>query len=237
MKNRYVIVAAVLLGLFTCFMIFNFLREKEAAATRDYEEVYTLAGDVAQKTVIKEEMLVKTRMPKEAIHAQAVRKIEDAVGYITLNPLVKGEQLLKTRIAKPGDPTNGLSYTVPPGKRGITVGVDDVSGVAGFVRPGDHVDVVGTITVKENNNDVSYTLIVLQDILVLATGKQLDEKNNKNSDKEGSEYKTITVAVTPEQSRPLVLASQKGVIRLMLRSPVDSSTVNTTPIKPENLIK
>lgn len=234
MKTKYIYIIALVCGLLTSYLAYSYINRVEEAATMDYEEVIMVVGDIAPKTLIREEMLVKKAIPKEGIHPQAARKLEEAAGFITTSPLYKDEQVLKSKLAKLGDTGNGLAYTVPVGKRAITVAVDEVSGIAGFVKPGDHVDIVGTINIKENEKDVPYAFLLLQDLQVLASGKVLEDKGDA---KGPQEYTTITLAVTPAESLSLVMTSQKGTIRLMLRSPIDGEIVQIKPIKPENLIR
>lgn len=234
MKNKYIILFAVVLGLLASYFAYDYLMNVEMAANIEYEEVIVAAGDITAKSVIRDEMLEKARIHRDAIHPQAARKIEDVVGSVTLAQLVKGEQVLKNKTAKPGDPANGLGYIVPPGKRAMTVAVDGISGVAGFIRPGDRVDVTAVVNITENEKEVPYSLIVLQDIQVLASGSELEDKGDR---KTSQEYSSITLAITAEQAPPLLLASQKGYVRLMLRSPADDSTVTAAPFKPANFLK
>lgn len=234
MKNRYIILIAVVLGIIACYFVYDYLTAVEKAASIEYEEVIVAAGDIAAKSIIRDEMLEKIRIHREAIHTQAARKIEDVAGNVTLTQLVKGEQVLINKTAKPGDPKNGLGYIVPPGKRAMTVAVDGISGVAGFIRPGDRVDVTAVVNIPENDKEVPYSLMVLQDVQVLAAGIELEDKGDR---KTSQDYNSITLAITAEQAPPLLLASQKGYVRLMLRSPADDSTVSAVPFKAVNFLK
>ncbi|MFZ5754764.1 MAG: Flp pilus assembly protein CpaB [Bacillota bacterium] len=237
MKNKVIIILSIVFGLLTSYLIYDYLTKVEQSMTNmQYGEVVVAAGDVTGKTLLTAEMLEIKKMPVDYIHPQAARKKEEVTGSITLAPLTQGEQVLKKKIAKQSDMKNGLAYIVPVGKRALTLAVDEVSGIAGLIKPGDHVDVVATVNIPDPSGlkETPHSLVVLQDLQVLAVGRTLDDKGDGKSTVEN---KTVTVAVTVEQSRPLVLASQKGTIRLMLRSPVDTGVVNTTPYRAANFLQ
>ena len=237
MKNKLIIILAIFFGLLTSYLIYDYLLKVEQNMTNvQYGEVVVSAGDITAKTMLTSEMLETRKIPVEYIHPDAARKKEEVVGTITLAPLAKGEQVLKKKIARQNETKNGLAYLVPVGKRALTLAVDEVSGIAGLIRPGDRVDVVATVNIPDPSGlkETPHSLVVLQDLPVLAVGKTMDDKGDGKSP---LEVKTVTVAVTVEQSRPLVLASQKGTIRLMLRSPVDTGVVSTWPFKAANFLQ
>jgi len=230
LKNKYVIFISIIFGLITAYLIYDYLiRVEQSMNNVQYGEVVVAAADVSAKTRVTHEMLQVKKIPVEYIHPLAARKKEEAAGSITTVPLFQGEQVLKKLIVAPGEVKNGLAYAVPEGKRAVTVAVDEVSGISGFIKPDDRVDVAAVINLPEGQREIPHSLVVLQNIQVLAVGKILEDRTDG---KNPIEYKTVTLAVTLEESRPLILASQKGSIRLMLRSPVDNSTFHTVPIKP-----
>jgi pilus assembly protein CpaB len=133
--------------------------------------------------------------------------------------------------------TNGLAFIVPSGKRAISIPVDDVSGVAGLLKPGDRVDVVAVVPEPDatGQKETPTSFVIMQNISILAVnGKLEEEKTTKKEEKLAQG--TVTLAVTPEESRRLLLANQKGVIRLMLRSPVDKKIEQSTPFKPQDFL-
>lgn len=232
MKSKYVIFISLILGLLTGYLIYDYLIKVERSVTNiQYGEVVVAAVDVAAKTQVTEDMLQVKKVPVEYIHPQAAGKKDEVIGMITTAPLIQGEQVLKKKIVAPGEVKNGLAYAVPQGKRAITVAVDEVSGVSGFIKPGDRIDVAAVINLPEPGaqKEQPFSLVVLQNLQVLAAGKVLEDRTNGSN---AAEYKTVTLAVTVEQSRPLLLADQKGTIRLMLRSPVDDSIFSLMPYKP-----
>lgn len=225
MKSKYIILLSIVFGLLTGYLIFDYLTGVERAMNNiEYGEVVVAARDLPAKILLTGEMLEIKKVPREYIHAQAITTKEEIVGSINITPFVIGEQVLKSKIAKKEDAKNGLSYIVPMGKRAVTVAVDEVSGVAGLIRPGDRIDVAAAVNIPEGQRELPFALVVLQNIQVLAVGRNMEPKETQGN-------ATVTLAVTVEESRPLILASQKGNIRLMLRSPADESTVYTRPYK------
>ena len=233
MKNRSMVLLAIIFGALTCYLIYDYLTGIEKKATNiELSKVVVTSADISAKTILSPEMLQIKELPEEYIHPLAFRKAEDAVGRVVTAQLAKGEQLLTTKTAKWGETKEGLSYIIPSGQRAMTVATDEISGVAGMLKPGDRVDVAAVLNIVDlqTQKEVPFSFVVLQNILVLAVGKNMDSAGQ-------SDAKNITLAVTVEQSRPLLLASQKGAIRLMLRSPLDSGTVATQPIKPADILK
>lgn len=229
MKNKFVLVLCIIFGLLTSYLIYDYLTKVERAMTNiKYGEVVVTTVNVPGKTMLTNEMLTLKKVPLEYLHPQAIQKKEEAIGTITVMPLVQGEYILQSKIAKRNEVKNGLAYVVPSGKRAVTVAVDEVSGVAGLLKPGDHVDVAATVNIPDGQREIPHSLVVLQDIQILAVDKILEDRENP------AENKTVTLAVTVEQSRPLILASQKGNIRLMLRSPADNSTFSTIPFRADD---
>ncbi|HHY06818.1 MAG TPA: Flp pilus assembly protein CpaB, partial [Clostridia bacterium] len=154
-----------------------------------------------------------------------------------LTSLVKDEPLLTSKLATPGEVKNGLAYLVPVGKRAISIAVNEVSGLAGLLQPGDRVDVAAIMSFPDGRGGEEVSaLIVVQNIPILAVGKQMDEKGKKIGSESG-EQKTITLAVTIKEAQALLLAGQKGSLRLLLRSPVDDSMEGTVPFTARDFLQ
>jgi pilus assembly protein CpaB len=121
------------------------------------------------------------------------------------------EPVLVTRITGPGQ-KGGLSALIDPGMRAVTVRVDDVKGVAGFITPGDRVDIVLTRNEEKGAATSSYADVLLQNVKVLG----VDQLANANQEK-AEVAKAVTVEVTTEQAQKLVLAQGVGTLSLVLR--------------------
>jgi pilus assembly protein CpaB len=147
--------------------------------------------------------------------------------------ILKGEPVLAGRLAVPGTAA-GLAAVLPPGMRAVAVRVDDVVGVAGFLHPGDTVDVIVTMKPSDSSGQPPVSKIVLQDVRVLAVGKEV-ERADRNFDK-AMPATVATLMVNSEESEKLALSATKGQILLSLRSPADDASPQTKGITPPVLL-
>ncbi|AVX21706.1 MULTISPECIES: Flp pilus assembly protein CpaB [Carboxydocella] len=200
-------------------------------------EVVVARTEIPAKTVITQEMVEKKVLPKEYIHAQAERDLKKVVGRITLDRIVSGEQVLGPKLVGKDAYKEGLAYTVPKGKRALTIGVNNITALNGLLKPGDRVDVITvmSVPVMENNQVVERPLakVYLENVEVLAVDSQLTSELNtleQKAEKSKTDgVKSVTLAVTPEEAAKLALINRNGVIQLALRSPVDQDKNNVTP--------
>ncbi|MDK2821783.1 MAG: pilus assembly protein CpaB [Clostridia bacterium] len=232
MRNKLVFIVAIIFGLTTSFLVYNYLNKaKQSIYNTEYVNIVVAAQDIPAKTVLKKNMLSLKKIPKKYMHIKETSDFEDVVDKILLVPVTAGESIMTNQLLNPKSTKEGLAYIVPIGKRALTIPVDEVSGVAGLIKPGDRVDVIATVVI----DDEPFTLILLQDVEVLAVGKLMDI--NTEGSKKPIENNTVTLAVTHAEAKPLMLASQRGAIRLMLRSPLDDTQGYTPAIKMNDLIK
>jgi len=147
--------------------------------------------------------------------------VDQANGRVLSVPLCKGEPVLLSKLAPEGTAA-GLGGLLKESMRAFTVKVDDVSGVAGFINPGDRVDILMSLPVLESKGE-QLSKIILQDVKVLTAG-QVWQKNSQNEPKS---VNTVTLEVSPEQSEVLNLASTQGKIRLVLRSRANKEVKET----------
>jgi pilus assembly protein CpaB len=151
----------------------------------------------------------------------AFTKVEDVLDRPVISNILLDEPVLEGRLAAKGSGL-GLAPTIPVGMRAVSVRVNDVAGVAGFVLPGMHVDVL--VTGRPPNGDGDMTTTCLQNILVLSAGQTIQ------ADARGQAMPapTVTLLVDPEQAETLTLAGSDGHIQLVLRNSSDQ-TVEKTP--------
>lgn len=146
----------------------------------------------------------------------------DVIGRGVMSPLAENEPILEGKLA-PRGAGGGLPVIIDTGKRALTMRVNDVSGVAGFVTPNTRVDVLLTIDDKVNTGGETATRIIMQDVRALAAGQSIQP------DKDGKPVSVgvVTFLVTPEQAETLALASQQGSLQLALRNMMDTTRVKT----------
>jgi pilus assembly protein CpaB len=154
----------------------------------------------------------------------------EVVGRGVMSSLQENEPILDGKLAPKGA-GGGLPVIIDQGKRALTMRVNDVSGVAGFVTPNTRVDVLLTIDDKVNTTEPA-TRIIMQDVRALAAGQQIQP------DKDGKPVSVgvVTFLVTPEQAETLALASQQGSIQLALRNMLDTVRVKTSGTRTSALL-
>jgi pilus assembly protein CpaB len=156
---------------------------------------------------------------------------EELVGRGLIFPVVQNEPFLPSKLA-PKEAGAGLPPVIAPGYRALSVRVNDVVGVAGYVLPGTRVDVVATVNPTQQPTDVT-SKVVLTNVLVLAAGTKIerDEEGNKPI-----QVSVVTLLVSPDEAERLTLASTEGKIQLALRNPMDQTAPSTPGIRPAGLI-
>ncbi len=148
-------------------------------------------------------------------------RIEDCVNRVTITSVIENEPILEGRLA-PKDALAGLPATIPEGMRALSVAVNEVVGVAGFVLPGSIVDVLVTGGPEGGNGGNTLTRTILEHIRVLAAGQKIaqDEKGTPQT------VPVITLLVTPDEASRLTMASTEGRIQLALRNTIDTKQAN-----------
>lgn len=167
--------------------------------------------------------------PKASPIEGSLHSVAEAIGRGVLVSMVPNEPILSTKLAAEGSGA-GLMSTIPDGMRAVSVKVNDVIGVAGFVVPGSRVDVILSGSPTSSGN-MEMSKVFLENIQVLAAGQ------NVASDDAGRplNVQVVTLLVTPQQSEALALASVDGRIQLALRNPLDLEETNPNAVRREHL--
>lgn len=206
-------------------------RAPSQSASSQLEAIVRMKDNVAQGDEITKEHIEIARLPASLVPEKAVRKIEEVAGRVALFDLSKGEPVLLTKLAPPGSP-RGLAAKLAPGMRAMTIRVNEVIGVAGFIMAGSRVDVLVTLDPDEKaGGGGTISKVVLQNVEVLAVGQNPDPKDTK-----ATKASVVTLAVTPAQAEALSLAATKGSIFLTLRNTRDDTSPDTPGISPPQLV-
>jgi pilus assembly protein CpaB len=199
-------------------------------------KVVVAAIDVPVGTVLAEQHVKLVSWPADNMPVRSFDKVDKVLNKTTRQALVKGEPVLQDRLV--GESAGmGLTAILPKGKRAMTVKVDQVVGVAGFVRPGDNVDVITTMAPdKETRKNLKeepakISKIILQNIKVLAVGEHMQTQGTKPV-----KVSVVTLEVDPQQSERLALASRHGAIQLTMRSRIDQDSIPTPGVTPVALL-
>jgi pilus assembly protein CpaB len=161
----------------------------------------------------------------------AILDKKNAIGRGVVANIYSGEAILDSRLAPLGS-GGGLAATIKEGMRACAIKVDEVVGVAGFVTPGMRVDVlVSGVPPNSSGNQETQTRTLLQNIEVLSAGQDIQ----KDAEGKPQSVQVVNLLVTPEQAQILALASNQMKIQLVLRNPLDTSTVTVPDTAMTNL--
>jgi len=238
-SSRWAIRGVVLLALAVgaagsaALLLTRWVDTQIAIARVPTESVVVAATDLPVGTRITLEQLQTVDWPAASRPASALADPASLQGQIVSVHIYKGEAVLPGKLvsAKAG---GDLSALLPEGARAVSVRVDDVVGVAGFVHPGDSVDVIVTLRPEGGSSSPFTSKIILQDIRVLAVGKEVDARA-RGGDK-ASPATVATLQVDSVQAERLALAASRGQLLLALRNAADTQLVQTRGIVPSALL-
>src|SRR5215207_2638190 len=226
MRNKrllFVLAGAAVFGLLAAVSVSRYLSNAQAFS-RNMSEVVVAKVEIPLGTTIVAEQLTKVQLPSGAIPDGAFNTPEKLVNRVAVVNIAAREPVTDFKLAPEGS-AGGLSSVIPEGYRAMTVKVDDVIGVAGFLRPGAMCDV---LTVIEQAGDLGkrnpISKIVLQNVKVLASGQNIDKPKDQ---REAEQVKAVTLQVTPDQAEKLALASTEGKLRLVMRNSIDQGDEQT----------
>ncbi|MCG9631343.1 MULTISPECIES: Flp pilus assembly protein CpaB [Vibrio] len=187
--------------------------------------VVVASQEIEAGTIIEEQFLTTKLMEVDWINDNNYSDPEELVGKVVANTVYAGEVLHKMRFTVPGEGST-LAALIPENKRAVTIRVDDVIGVAGFLLPGNKVDILNTVSYGKNS---ASTQTVLKDIKVLAVDQTAKTKENSPII-----VRAVTLEVTPKDAEKLLTAKSKGSIQLTLRNPheVDKKVVQRYVPRP-----
>ena len=178
-------------------------------------EVMVAANDLQVGSKVEEHDVRIIHIPSGDLPPGAPRRRSDVIGHGVIIPISKGEFFLPNRLAEE-NAGSGLPSLIPPGMRAVSVRVNEVVSIAGFVTPGTRVDVL--LTGTPSGTGEQETTTVLQNVTVLAAGHTLE----RNANGEAQNTAVITLLVTPDDAQRLTLATVQGHIQLTLRNPLDT---------------
>jgi pilus assembly protein CpaB len=234
MRNRIfaVLAIAVLAGGGLAYGTYNLMQNQPVkTVAAPTSSVVIAAADLAIGSELKQEDLDTLSFPAGQTPEGAFAKESDIIGRGLIVPVVKNEPILEAKLA-PREAGAGLPPVIPEGMRAVSVRVNEVVGVAGYVLPGNRVDIVATASPTSTPGDTT-SKVVLANVQVLTAGTRMEQDQ-----KEGKpmQVTVVTLLVTPEQAERLALASTEGKIQLALRNPLDQGTPVTPGIRPAVLM-
>lgn len=222
LKGKTPLVVALVLGLLAGVIAYSAIKKKEADVRRGWNlvPVVVAAQDIPDGTIISFEMISQRSVPEQFVTSSVVKP--DSASYVVnqkvLVPLQAGDPLLWSQF-ETTKAAERLSTKVQKKGRAITIEANLKASVGGWVRPNDHVDIIGTFRDPQSDENVAVTL--LQNVIVLATGK-ITGTTNVNLIPEGErEYSNVSLLILPEEAEILVLAQDLGQLTMSLRNEDD----------------
>lgn len=204
--------------------VYLFARRPAPKPEVEMVPVVVATAQVARGVTLTEAMLETRPWPQDYVPEGTLQQVEEAVGRTVWIPLVPKDPIVESKLATKGA-GRGMASLIPRGMRAITIQTPNVAtGVAGFILPGNKVDVLWTLS-QSSRNDLTgggSTATLLQNIEILAVDQQIEMPQENKVDPR--DLRSVTLLVTPQDAAKLDLAQNRGTLRLALRNPEDSLT-------------
>lgn len=219
--KKSILFLAILFGLVSVFGVNYLIRTKQVVITEpiNYKKVVTALNDIPAHVVLTAEMVSLVDIPEQSFTIEMYSTAEEVVGATTNATIYKGETLSKNRlITEENKATSSLAYRIPENMRAVSVPVNEVTGVAGYINEGDRIDLVVSYKAPEirENAPVVYTQFQNLEVLAVGHAKRTPEEQNTLPN-------SLTLLVRPEQAEVLSYAMENGSLQLTLRNPADET--------------
>ena len=244
MKNKLILLLAIIFGGVAAFGAFQYMRTMESTykLSGNYTQVATAKGTIPARTEIQGGMLEFIEIPVEYAMPGALLDPANAVGKLARGDIYPGEHITSAKLMSREDQQGGLAVKVEEGKRAVAIPANIVSSIHGLIEVNDHVDVLVTFWYKVeevdpatgNKEDKEYvaTSTIIENVPVLAVNSK-----TIGAVVESEEVETITLMVRPEEAQMIALSVMQGDIQLSLRSPEDDRGVNIPSVGIEGLLR
>ncbi|HEY3308134.1 MAG TPA: Flp pilus assembly protein CpaB [Desulfuromonadaceae bacterium] len=220
-----VTVFAFLLAGCASFFSYNYLK-KQGSTQSQGVAIVAAATDIPMGTKLDASHVKLATWPKEALTNGYHTDAKKLSGRVAVRPMSAGDIITEVKLMPQNGATSGgiMTYIVPQGHRAVTVAVNEVAGVAGFITPGSRVDIVLTTPRPGSDKEDNISKIILQNVPVLASGQGTEQKEGKPVI-----VPTVTLDLTPEDAEKLIVGvgSKKGTLQLLLRNVIDTAAVDT----------
>ena len=212
---------AILLGLGAAWMAH---RSSAPSGTAEVPTLPVVVArlDITTATALEVPSLTTVQWPREHVPTGALGSIDAAAGRVSRRPIAAGEPILESALFERGA-QGGLGAVIEANHRAVSVKVDSVIGVAGFVTPGSRVDVLTTLRRVDQEKATPFSKLILQDVRVLAVDQKLEEARDGKPEL----VNVVTLEVDPAQAEHLIYAAHEGRLQLALRTPGDDEEVDT----------
>jgi len=224
MRTLLIGILALAFGVSAAVGVNLFARQRNASV--DTVAIVVADADLSRGDTIRAEQLKLSDCPRELVPVGVVTDLEDARGRVVRHPIQKDEPILDVKLA-PRGAKQGLAGLIPPGMRAFTIQTPNVAAnVAGFLLPGNRVDVLLTVN-GDDRSGGGLTTTLLQNVEILGVDNIVDTPNERKVD--ARHLQSVTLLVTPDQAAVLDLGQNRGTLHLSLRNPDDSKHAKNNP--------
>ncbi len=226
LKGRLPLVVAGLLALLAGVFVWRYLEEKKLEIRKGWNlrQIVVAAREMPEGTIVSTDDVSQREVPEQFVTDSVITP--ENYNYIINQkisvPVKRGDPILWTQFQQ-NKGFERLSSVVQQRGRAVSISVTEQASVSQYVHPNDHVDIIGTFRDEETRQLISLT--VLQDVIVLATGKITGNTNVNLLDERDKSYQTVTMLLDPEEAEILMLAQEVGTLYLSLRNSDDISKV------------
>lgn len=238
-RNLWIALGA---GVFATFMLYSYSQEKKAEIDKQLGEkvrVVVAKDDIREMDSIYDTVLEVKEKLKSEVEPDAFKDIGDLVGTVAAIPIKKGQTLTKNKILEPG-PETGMAIQVSPGRRAVTVPVDEARANAKLIRPGDRVDIFAVVDSGKGVDQKRQVVLYKDNVTILATGVNVSNNIPRTIEKDptgkgyiqttltgDTKYNSITIEVDAKDAQNLILlvSTNPGSLYFVLRNPHDKANL------------
>lgn len=228
-RYRFVLYVAVLVAGLATFGVYRVIDGMRASSRIATQSVVIASADIPEGLPLSAATLAVVELPIAAVPAGSYSTPDSIVGRVSRIPIFKGEAIVPGRLAPQGT-AGGIEVKIPPGKRAMSLRIDDVAGLSGMVQPNSRVDVM--LTTGDSRDGQQISKLIMSNMRVLSVGAQV----TRGADGSPINAPTATLEVFPEEAERLALATREGSIQLVLRGYGDPDSVITTGAKKGSLL-
>jgi len=229
LKKVTPLILALCLGLLTLWMAMRLItrQQAESSAQPQRPQVVVAKQNIDAGSVLTDDNLTRSEVAVDSLPASVFRDASEIRGRVATVPIIQGQVITETLLAAKGVGA-GLQAVVPQGMRAVTLDINEVTGVAGNIVPGCHVDVLQTMRDERTGEQMART--IAQNVKVTGVGMRRNPGDNTDTGN-----RSVTVLVTPQQAELLELASATGRPRFTLRGGNDLALVSTSGVTVTDL--
>lgn len=238
--NSRALIIAVLIAAVSCVLLFNYVKSlKKPAEERPREVLLVASRNIAAGELISMAEINTLEVSADSLPVGILNDRDKIEGLYAAEPIIMGEPFRPERLSTREELS--LSWNIPEGMRGVSVFVNEDSIFSSQLRVGDRIDLVGSFkSEKDDGKQIASSMIIVQNAEVLAIGSErVEQKNTQEmsgkAEEEGSQPRTVTLAVTPQDSEKVVFASDFGEFSIILRGHGDKDKTNTRGILLEDV--